>query len=274
MLTSENCILIESNKKAREKHEEAIKKSNISYITELRERLDEKDIRILQSISTMKIARSDQIAKIIYKHTKFSNKYANNKLLKLFELGCIDRFEPRAPIGKGTNKAHYVLARNGAKILNITGFRTIRKLNQNWRHTVAVNDVLAGLALKYDVFDWRQELKLKYYFKNAECEIRPDCFSYWVDNEKSNYAFFEIDLGTENQDVLNKKINAYHNYFFNSNEFKQHSWQPFNNPVIIPIIFILNDEKRTTRLNNYYLKFIDKYDSKLKCYFTNFENLI
>jgi len=274
MLISDNCILVESNKRARETHEEAAKNSRISYIQELQEVLDQKDKMILNAVKFMRIARSDQIAKVVYKDTKYANRYTNNKLLKLFKYGCLDRFEPKAQMGKGSNKTHYVLARPGAKLLEIKGFRPMKKLNQKWRHTVAVSDVFAGLAYKYEVYDWRQELKLNYMVGSKEFEIRPDCFAHWVMKDRDNYAFFEADLGTESQDILNKKINAYHDYFFNSNEFKQHSWQPFDNPVIIPIIFVLNDENRLKKLNNYYVKFIDKHSSKLKCHFTTFEKLI
>ena len=41
MITSNTYLLIERNKKARETHEEVMKKSNKSYIKELEQKLDE-----------------------------------------------------------------------------------------------------------------------------------------------------------------------------------------------------------------------------------------
>lgn len=274
MLISENCILIESNKEARETHEQAVKNTRMSYIQELRETLDKKDLLILQSIKLMKIARSDQIAKIVYQDNKYSNRYTNHKLLKLFKLGCIDRFEPKARMGAGSNKTHYVLAKPGAKLIDLKGFRPMRKLTQKWRHVVAVSDIFAHLSCNHIVYDWKPELKLNYMVGSKDYEIRPDCFVSWLVGEKENFAFFEADLATENQEVLNKKIDAYHDYFYKSSDFKRHSWQPFDKPVILPIIFILNDENRLNKLSNYYLKFIEKHSSNLKCHFTTFEKMI
>ncbi|AEO93408.1 replication initiation by nicking [Bacillus phage G] len=274
MITSDVCLLMERNRKLRDLHEEAVKKSNAHYINELKLRLNDKDIKILKMINMNKIVTTSQIAKIFYPDSNSPDKSTLKTMKKLFSLGCVDRFSPRLSIGEGSSEYHYVLTRPGSKLLDIKLFRPIKKLNQKWRHTVAVSEVFSGLASKYEVLDWKQEIKLKYSVGSKEYEIRPDCFSYWLNNENDNYAFFEIDLSTENQDVLNKKIDAYHNYFFNSSDFKCHDWQPFEAPVTIPIIFILNDRKRLSKLNNYYSKFIDKHSSDLKCHFTTFENLI
>lgn len=274
MITSDNTVLIEKNKKLRETHEEAIKNSNISYIKEIEQKLDLKDKRILQLINMMKIATTEHISKIIYKDNKFADKLTQKKMRKLFSYGCVDKFAPRLAIGEGSPHNHYVLARPGAKLLDLKKFRPIRKLNQKWRHTVAVSDVFAGLACKYVIYEWKQEMKLNYYVGSKELEIRPDCFAQFTLKDKDNYAFFEIDLGTETQDILNKKIDAYHDYFFKSSEFKKAFWQPFDEPVILPIIFVLNDEVRLKKLKNYYKKFKEKHSSEIKCHFTDFEKLI
>lgn len=274
MITSENVVLIEKNKKLRESHEEAVKKSSISYIKELDLKLDKKDRKILQLINMMRIATTEHISKIVYKDNKFADKLTQSKMRKLFSYGCVDKFAPRLPIGEGSPQNHYVLARPGAKIIKLQNFRPIRKLNQKWRHTVAVSDVFSGLACKYTIYEWQQEMKLNYTVGSKEYEIRPDCFAQWAVNDNDYYSFFEIDLGTETQDILNKKINAYHNYFYKSTEFMKAPWQPFDNPVILPIVFVLNDENRLKKMQNYYEKFKNKHSSEIQCHFTDFKTLI
>lgn len=274
MITSDNVVLIEKNKKLRKTHEEAVRRANKSYIMELQTKLDKKDLQILQLIHIMKIATTEQLAKIVYKKNKFANKLMQKKMRKLFSYGCVDKFAPRKPMGEGSPQNHYVLARPGAKVLGIKNFKAIRKLNQKWRHTVAISDVFANLARKFTIYEWRLEMKLTYYVGANEKEIRPDCFVHLKTKDKDNYVFIEVDLGTENQEVLNKKIDAYHDYFFNSYDFMKADWQPYENqPIIIPIMFVLNDEKRLEKLKKYYLKFREKHSSKLGCYFTTFDKL-
>lgn len=273
MITSNTYLLIERNKKARETHEEVMKKSNKSYIKELEQKLDEKDWEILKHIHKMKLANSEQIQKLVYGNTKYGNRYTNNKLLKLFKLGCIDRCFPATP-GKGGAEQIVVLTRIGAKLLKLEKFTPIKRLNQKWKHIIAVNDLYVHFKSKYEKIAFNPELKIKWekYEKGTVKmkEIRADALIQW---SKKKIALFEVDLGTETQQALNKKIDAYHEYY-TDDALRKAPWQHlFERPVLLPVVFVLNDEKRMQKLMGYYKKFVEKHNSPLKCYFVLFDNL-
>jgi DNA-binding Lrp family transcriptional regulator len=271
MLTSENCVLIERNRKARDTHEEAIRRSNKDYVMEVRKKLDDIDVRILKMVYQMMIATTRQISQIVFKDNPFPDKIAQRRCKKLFEYGCIDRFEPRKAMGEGAPQAHYVLARIGGKILEKKGFKPITKLQLKWRHVVAVNEILVSYANQYKVNEWQTEIKC---YIDKQQILRSDAFIGFIKNERDIYALVEVDLGSENMDVLKNKIDQYHKYLTSSDMIKA-DWQPYEDkPIRPPVLFALNDEKRLKQVENYYKKFVEKTNSPIKCTFKLFDNLI
>lgn len=248
MIISQNCILVERFKEEREEYEQYVKHITKEKILIAKEKMNDNDLKVLKLVYQFKICTSDQIAKMVFKHSKSPTKLANNSIKKLFTLGCIDRFFPM--INSGSSKTHVVLAPIGARIIEIKQFRRMLVLTQNWKHTVSANDVLAYLFSKYKLLDFKSEMKIE--FKNTT--IRPDLFVGWKDENKEKYAMFEIDLGTEHMVILNKKVKTYCEYF-NSIGFKVDKWQPYENIAIMPtIIFIFNDKERARKLSNYIQK--------------------
>jgi hypothetical protein len=263
MIKCNNWILIEKYKKEREEYEEYVSRINKEKILFAKSKLDEKDIEILKMINKLKITTSNQLAKIIYKNSKFSNRYINNKLNKLFKLGCIDRFFPAKD--KGSYPVHVVLAKIGAKILNIESFRIMTVLNQKWKHKVAINEVLAEILYKYKVKICRFEMWVD------KDKTRTDMFVIWVKENKVHAAFFEIDMGTENLKEVENKIKKYINYF-KHDSYKTADWQPYlnKNISITPkIFFIFNNEERKQKFK----KILSKYNSTLKFEVENLNDL-
>lgn len=261
-----NWIIVERYKKEREEYENYTSNITKEKILFAKSKVDKTDLKILSMIHKLKLCTSIQLTKIIYKDEKYGNRYMNNKLRKLFTIGCIDRFFPARE--KGTYPTHVVLAPIGAKLIDVSGFKKITFINQKWRHTVSTNEVLANLLYKYKVKFAKMEMWVE---NNEDFKIRTDMFSSWIQNDKPMFAFFEIDMGTENMSDVTKKVEIYHKYF-NSTYFSKATWQPYREKeiAIIPkIIFIFNEETRSKKFD----KFISNYESNVKFSTQTFENL-
>lgn len=160
MIHCKNWILVERYKEQREKYEQYTASMSKSKVEFAITKTNETDIRILKLIHQMKIINSSQIAKIIFKDTKYPVKYCNNHLKKLFELGCIDRFFPLAE--SGYPQSHVVLAPIGAKLINLENFKKITELSMKWRHTVARSELFSNIFNKKVITEWRPEVTLEW----------------------------------------------------------------------------------------------------------------
>lgn len=106
--------------------------------------------------------------------------------------------------------------------------------------------------------------------KNDKKTIITDVFCGWISKDDETFAMFEIDLGTEKLTELQSKIKNYNKYF-NSKEFTQANWQPYEGLAIIPkVIFVLNDEKRANSL----IKFNKNFNSQVHFSIHTFDNFV
>lgn len=262
MIESNGWLFLNKFPEEREKYEEYLERVTKDKIDLAKSKLDELDIKILKAIRDMKILTSIQITKLTMQKedksiTKFASKTCNRRLKKLFELGCIDRFFPVLGDGRSMDHMHVVMGPIGAKILDIKGFRRIKFLGQNWRHTIMVNEILANLSVKYEVKDYKKEVKLEWQDGSArDYHQQPDLLINYVAQDKEKFAFIEADMGTEDMDTLVRKVKNYINYF-NGEEFKLAYWQPYKqkNIAIIPeIFFIMKYEKDALTLKKKIVK--------------------
>lgn len=244
MIKSQNWLLLNRFPKEREKYEEYtsfITKEKVEYA---KAKVDEQDLKILKLINTMKISTSQQISRLLFK--THSIRYTNRRLQKLFELGCIDRFFPLKEFTKRSDFVHVVLGSVGAKLLKIEKFRKIKTLNQNWRHTVMVNEIFSVFSLKFKINSWRREIKISWEDHSTKKHTQqPDVFVRYVNQNKEKFAFIEMDMGSESIGTLLNKVKNYINYY-KTYEFKVANWQPYrkDNIAIIPeIIFIMKYKK-------------------------------
>lgn len=251
MIISDTYLIFPYSKDKFEAYEEKFKRITQEQILLAKESLNELDLEILNLIHNCKITTSLQIQKL----TKVKlDKTIRRRIAKLYDLGCIDAFRPY--IQKGTSPIHCVVGPVGARILDIKGFRRMRTLNQNWKHTIAVNETYANLSVKFDVKSWEKELKLTWEDEaTREKHQQPDAFIHYINSKgRTNYAMIEVDMGTESIDVLVEKVKNYIEYF-NGNEFKRAKWQPRKNIAIIPeVFFIMKYEKDALKLKTKILK--------------------
>lgn len=256
MITSQGWLFLNKFPKEAEKYEKYVTKITKEKVQLAKSKMKDIDYEILQLVQKLKIVTSSQIAKLLFykdKNQKFAQIYCNNHLKKLYELGCIDRFFPITENGKGSEPAHIVLGPVGAKILNIKGFRRIKTVNKNWRHTVMINEVFANFFLKYQIICWKKEVKMKWEdHATRQKQQQADVLMGYIYNEKEKYALLEIDMGTESIKTLMNKVKNYNEYFQTS-YFMKDSWQPYlkDNIAIIPQIwFVMRYEKDANHLKN------------------------
>jgi hypothetical protein len=264
MIKCTNWILLDRYKEDRAKYEEYTSRVTKDKIQFASLKTDDDDKNILRLIHKLKVCTSRQVSKIIFRDEKHPIKKCNNKLKKLYELGCIDRFFPA--VEKGSPQTHLVLAPIGAHLIEARKFRKIFSLNQNWRHQVFTNEVLAELSNKYEVTKWRGELVVEWINNNKTQTIRSDAFCGWEDGFEK-YAMFEIDLSTEHMDELKSKVKQYHNYF-NSTEFVKGHWQP-KQPIIPFVIFVFEDKERANNLH----KYVRRFNSNVPFKVMTFDNM-
>lgn len=250
MITSQGWLLVNRYPEETKKYEEYTTIITKEKIQLALLKLNELDFKILNLIKSLKIVTSIQLTRFIYKEEigikKNAIVYTNRRLKKLYELGCIDRFFPLVENTKGLDYVHVVLGPVGSKILKLEKFRRVKSLNQNWRHTVMVNEILSNLSVKFSVTKWKKELKLEW--KSGDTKLhnqQPDLFITYTNKKQEKYAFIEADMGTEMLQTLVNKSKKYIEYF-NTIDFKRADWQPYkkDNIAILPEVWFIMKYKK------------------------------
>jgi len=119
--------------------------------------LRERDIEILKLLSKFQFLTRNQIALGVFYRLQDSSasQKANERLGRLFEFHCVDKFQPLDNSSRGQYPHFYYLDRAGALILdmiddfefNYRGWRKIvrSKIKQNFLHESAIDDILFQL---------------------------------------------------------------------------------------------------------------------------------
>lgn len=250
MIRSEGWLLINRYPEETKKYEEYTSTITREKIQLAQLKLTEVDLKILKVIHQLRITTSAQISRFIYKEEtgikKYAIRYTNNRLKKLYELGCIDRFFPLLENTKGLDYVHVVIGPVGARVLNIEKFRRVKYLNQNWRHTIMTNEILSNIFIRFNIVSWKKELKLEWKNELADTRIQqPDLFIGYTNNKREKYAFVEADMGTEPIQTLLTKTKRYIEYY-NSSEFSKAYWQPHkkDNITILPEVWFIMKYKK------------------------------
>lgn len=244
LIRAEGWQLLDRYPKERLKYEEYISRITMDKVELARLRTDALDIEILKLVSELKICTSKQIIRFLLQNNKAKLKTCSNRLKKLFELGCIDRFFPMTPSGKGTEPVHVVLNLIGAKIIKHDGrFRRTILLNKSWRHTATVNEYLSLMYKDYDSYKIEDPLIWD------ETKIVPDIKFFKDDKE----IFVEVDMGTESIILLKDKISKYCDYQRWANED-------------IEVIFVLRYEDTKEKLDRFINQLIKKNIFKTKLF--------
>ncbi|GAA3245564.1 replication-relaxation family protein [Nonomuraea helvata] len=137
---------------------------------------------------------------------------ARKRLRILHELGLLERFRPRLPMGMGTAPYHYVIGPAGAAVLSAenegtlstAGYQAAQTLaiahSQRLAHTIGVNGfgaALRGLARRSPIAEllrWWPESRCRPMWGDI---VRPDAYGRWRESGLTVDFFLEYDTGSE-----------------------------------------------------------------------------
>ena len=224
-------------------------------------RLTERDIRLLRLIWQLRLCSRSQVQAISPDFTHLSQQclILNNRLRVLFEKYCVDRIFPSVPLYSGTSQAHYALDKAGAILLELKNWHPIIKykggvriLPITARHTLFTNEIvkiLTVLARENQVEILRllreNENKRQFVSNGRQYTLIPDLFIILRHINKGALAFIEVDMATEDLNVMKKKVENYNAYLY-SNTWKE-EWKWSKNPVFPKVFIIINNERNVTR---------------------------
>jgi hypothetical protein len=178
----------------------------------------QRDIEILQLLYEQRVLTIHQIQYLFFDSAPVTRR----RMLRLYRLGVVDRFEP--PTAVGSAPYHYVLDVLGARIVaahrgiefrdlgwrkeNVEGF----PWRHEFRHLMETNGFFArlGHACRIDgdhrLVEWLSEQRCRRHFGEA---CQPDGFGRITGPDGSCSFLLELDRGTESPARLAAKLPTY-----------------------------------------------------------------
>lgn len=178
--------------------------------------LTDRDIQIFFDLYRYKVLTTDQIVELHFNSTRV----ASRRILMLFELGFLERFQPHR--ATGSFPYHYVLAEPGAFVVasrmdrDFKDFKWTRidverlAVSQTLRHTVEANGFFTRLAWAYRrsgkgfLKEWRSG-----YTPQFSWAVIADGIGTIIEGERGVRFFYEHDRGTESHLLLQDKMEEY-----------------------------------------------------------------
>jgi hypothetical protein len=187
-------------------------------LTNLHKRLSERDHQICDYLHEHKCLTTHQIADLFFN----SPRSARDRLLDLYEMKLIIRFQPHARPGQGSFPYHYLLGPMGARLvaarrgIDLRGLGYRRELveqvafSPKLPHLLAVNTFFSRLALacrrNCDRLEWWSETKCARQWGSI---VRPDGYGVIESNIAKLRFFLEMDRGTERPWRVAEKLPRY-----------------------------------------------------------------
>lgn len=217
-----------------------------AVLASLAARLTRRDRYLLRMTWEHRVLTSPQIAELAFD----SDDTARKRLLRLHDLGVLERFQPNLPVGAGTAPFHYVLGEAGAAVLAAEdgvefaefGYRRFHALaiahSQKLAHTIGVNGFFTALIAfarktpETDLVAWWPENRCtKVWGQTA----RPDAYGHWTEGFTGVDFFLEYDTGTETLDRVANKLNSYAQLIRRTG-------------ITTPVLFWVHSERREANL--------------------------
>lgn len=190
----------------------------------LARRLTDRDRRIVRAIARHRVLTSVQLTEMFFD----SQKPALARLLGLYRLGVLDRFQPHRG-SWGSHPFHYVLGPLGAAVLASEAGEDPDRAARRWKadrtvalghtqrlaHLVGVNGFLSSLVghsrrhENSDLVAWLTEAECARW---SEGIVRPDAFGEWREDGSAVEFFLEYDRGTETLARLVDKLPGYERF--------------------------------------------------------------
>lgn len=179
--------------------------------------VQERDLHILYEVYDKKVLTTHQIQDLFFP----SPRATRRRLLLLYRYGLVDRFRPRAEIGRAPD--HYLLGQAGAEVLAAHLGKEPNEIYRRDRiariayspfleHLVSVNTFYSRLiwaCRKSDRIrvEWWGEDRTRRQWANI---VIADGFGRIEGPNRSLKVFLEMDRGTESPYRLKNKLPAYH----------------------------------------------------------------
>lgn len=175
-----------------------------------------RDVDILQALLEHRVLTIHHMRALFFR----SGPVARRRMVKLYRLGVVDRFQ--LP-GRRSTPNHYVLDVLGARIVAAHRGLSMRDLGwhkedtealpfrSEFRHLIAVNEFfvrLSGTARKFncELNEWWGELRCR---RTWDAIALPDGYGRLERGDRSRSFMLEYDLGTESPGRLAKKLTDY-----------------------------------------------------------------
>jgi hypothetical protein len=263
------------------------------YIESLERWVTPRDYEILMLLLHEPYLTISQIEMMLFSDLKPSSwrAKANERVKRLYQANCIDRFFPPVEKDSGSSEQHLILdyagARLIAKVENRTKFKW-RKRNyipQNYKHYLKIMDFKAllhvlnrqlgvigeGTVGEIIRFDTEQMKKFHFSMNNKiqQGKIIPDafCIYKYTANEKVKLFYLECDNATEPMETIKSKLLNYRRYFA-SGEWRQEDWAKVIRGFPA-ILFIFHHQEQVDEM----VAYARRLDSNLKFLFTTYDKL-
>jgi hypothetical protein len=187
-------------------------------LLDLTSKITRRDIKLLHLLFENRVLTIHQITDLLFE----SASVARRRMLKLYRMSVLDRFQP--PVPTGSAPLHYVLAHYGARILAADrgidyrelGFRKEDTEALPWKstfaHLVATNGFMSTLARAcrttpgYEFVQWMSERECRREWGEI---VYPDGYARINTPEGPISLFLELDLATEPPGRVAAKLNDY-----------------------------------------------------------------
>jgi hypothetical protein len=195
--------------------------------------LQDRDVHLMREIAVMRVIDREQ-AKVVAGFN--STTRVNARLLALAQAGFLRRFF-WGEIG-GARKALYALSPRGAKIVGLPDRGPRRSRNQVLAsdffsmHQLQVNEMYCTLKYRPLPTGARFIRWMSFQEPLEGTALIPDGYAEIEFHGKSLSLFFEIDLGTENRKVWQRKIQLYLSYASSGNFARQFGHPQFRTAVV------------------------------------------
>jgi hypothetical protein len=263
------------------------------YIDSVMKWITPRDIRILMALLKQPFLTISQIEMMFFNDLKPSSwrNMATQRLRRLYNAHCIDRFFPPTPSLAGSSEQVCMLDYAGAKVIakskGYTKFRW-RKRNyipQNYKHYLKIIDFKSLLhvlnrQIGYtdegtigEIIRFDTEVMKKFHFsmsnKIHEGKIIPDAFCIYKYTARGDSKFFylECDNDTEPIETIKSKILNYRRYYA-SGEWRQEKWaRVFNG--FPAVLFVFHNQEDVDEM----IAYSRRLNSSLKFLFCTYNDL-
>jgi hypothetical protein len=255
--------------------------------------ITKRDIDILMLLLSEPYLTISQIEMTIFSDLKPSSwrAKANERIRRLYNSHCIDRFFPNVRKNSGSSEQHIILDYTGAKIIakvkGYTKFKWRKRtyLPQTYRHYLKIMDFKAllhvlnrqlgvidgGTVGEIIGFETEQMKKFHYNMDNKvhEGRIIPDafCIYKYTANERVKTFYLECDNATEPIETIKSKLLNYRRYFA-SGEWRNEDWARIINRFPA-VCFVFHHQEQVDEM----VAYARRLNSNLKFLFTTYDKL-